>query len=213
MQSSLGLHHRVQPPRAAASPPYPAVVLLHGRGADETDLLALADALDPHLFVVSVRAPLPLAPGFEWYRLESIGSAEPVSFRAGLGALQAFIDDLPRVYPIDPQRIVTLGFSQGAVMAGTLLLTRPAAVAATVMLSGYLPLDQGLPVDEAALAGRPVFVAHGTADPLIPVSWARVVRDYLERRRTDLTYREYPIGHAIGPEELADVASWIAGRV
>lgn len=206
--SQLALHHIVQTPRVQQAEPYPALLLLHGRGADEADLLSLADELDPRLFVVSARAPLPLGPGFAWYHLADVGNPEPSSFAASLSALQRFVAELPRAYPIDPARISTLGFSQGAVMAGSLLLTRPEALAGTVMLSGYLPFDQNLPVDEAKLANRRVYVAHGTADPLIPVAWARRVRDYFSRVGADLTYREYPIAHFIGPEELRDVSGW-----
>ena len=189
------------------------LLLLHGRGADEADLLPLADSLDPRLFVVSVRAPLPLGPGFAWYDLADIGSPEPSSFAASLAALARFVEELPRAYPIDPTRTFTLGFSQGAVMAGSLLLTHPEATAGTVMLSGYLPLDQTLSVDETALANRRVFVGHGTADPLIPVAWARQVRDYFTKVGADLTYREYPMAHYIGPEELDNVRDWGLGAV
>lgn len=207
------LRHLVRSPRVQGTEPYPTLVLLHGRGADEADLLPLADGLDPRLFVVSVRAPLPLGPGFAWYDLADIGNPEPSSFADSLAALARFVEDLPRAYPIDPARTFALGFSQGAVMAGSLLLTRPGAMAGTVMLSGYLPLDQRLPFDETALANRRVFVGHGTADPLIPISWARQVRDYFTKVGADLTYREYPMAHSIGPDELDDVGNWGLGAV
>lgn len=204
-----GLRHVARTPRVQGPEPWPGLVLLHGRGADETDLLPVADELDPRLFVVSVRAPRPLWQGFEWYHLEEIGNPDSVSFAESLAALHRLIQQLPDLYPVDATRLVTLGFSQGAVMAGALLLTRPLAAAATIMLSGYLPLDQRLAIDEAALAGRPVFVAHGLADPLIPIAWAREARDYLGRVGTALTYREYPITHVISPDELAQVAEWL----
>ncbi len=206
--SQLSLRHLVRTPRAPAAEPCAALLLLHGRGADEADLLPVADSLDPRLFVVSARAPLPLGPGFAWYHLADIGDPDPASFEASLAALGEFVRDLPAAYPIDPRRIFTLGFSQGAVMAGSLLLTRPESIAGTVMLSGYLPLDQKLSIDEATLAGRRVFVGHGTADPLIPIAWARRVRDYFTKVSADLTYREYPNPHYIDTEEIDDVRAW-----
>ncbi len=209
--SQLALHHVVQTPRVQSETPFPVLLLLHGRGASELDLLPLADELDPRLLVIGARAPLPFSGGFAWYRIGDVGSPEPASFGASLGALQRFVEQLPRAYPVDPSRIYTLGFSQGAVMAGSLLLTRPDLVARTIMLSGYLPIDLIRPVDEASLGHRPVFVGHGTADQVIPVAWGRQVRDYFSRVGADLTYREYSIGHFVGPQELGEVRDWLSG--
>jgi phospholipase/carboxylesterase len=186
---------------------------LHGRGADEQDLFGLAEEFDPRLYVVSARAPLSFGPGFAWYHLLDIGNPDLTSFRASLDALTRFVADLPTTYPIDPSRIFALGFSQGAVMAGSLTVVHPERLAGTVMLSGYLPLDAGLSVDVAGLTGRPVFVGHGTLDPVIPVAAARIARDYFMRIGAQLTYREYPIPHSIGPQELADVGDWLAARL
>ncbi|MGH2457947.1 MAG: alpha/beta hydrolase [Chloroflexota bacterium] len=209
--SHPSLRHLVRSPRVKGAEPYPTLLLLHGRGADEADLLPLADDLDPRYFVVSARAPLPLGPGFAWYDLADIGDPEPSSFDLSLNALTRFVAGLPDAYPIDRSQISILGFSQGAVMAGSLLLTHPELAVGTVMLSGYLPLDQKLPIDETKLANRRVFVGHGTADPLIPVAWARRVRDYFTRVGANLSYREYPMTHAIGPDELDDVRTWGLG--
>ncbi len=209
--SPLALDHVVQSPRVQGATPFPALLLLHGRGANELDLLPLAEELDPRLFVISVRAPIPFFEGFAWYQIGNVGDPEPASFDASLAALQQFVSELSTAYPIDPSRIYALGFSQGAVMAGSLLLTRPELVAGTIMLSGYLPIDRIQPVDETRLAHRPVFVAHGTADPLIPIAWGRQVRDFFSRVGVDLTYREYPIAHYIGAEEIQDVAHWLRG--
>src|SRR5579859_786994 len=166
--SGLGLYHVTRPPRAGGAGPHPGLLLLHGRGADELDLLGLADELDPRFFVVSARAPMALGPGYHWYQLAAIGSPEQKTFESSLKALSRFVVDLPTAYPIDPAALFTLGFSQGSMMAGSLLLTHPDSVAGTVMLSGYLPLESGLPIDETALARRPVFQAHGTVDPVLP---------------------------------------------
>jgi phospholipase/carboxylesterase len=200
-------------PRAGGAGPHPGLLLLHGRGADELDLLGLADELDPRFFVVSARAPMALGPGYHWYQLAAIGSPEQKSFESSLAALTRFVTELPAAYPIDPTAIFTLGFSQGSMMAGSLLLTQPGSVAGTVMLSGYLPLASGLSIDEAALARRPVFEAHGTMDSVLPVALGRQARDFWQRVGADLTYREYPIAHSIGPAELLEVGEWLSGRL
>jgi phospholipase/carboxylesterase len=209
----LGLFHVTRPPPGDGLGPHPCLLLLHGRGADELDLLGLAEELDPRLFVVSARAPLRMGPGYAWYHLQNIGEPEPASFQASLAALSTFVADLPQAYPVDTARIFVLGFSQGAMMAGSLLLTRPSHLAGTAMLSGYLPLNSGLAVDEAPLRNRPAFVAHGTGDQVLPVALGRQARDYLVRLGADVTYREYRIGHSIGPDELVELAGWLGDRI
>lgn len=207
------LYHVSRSPRAGGTGPHPTLFLLHGRGANEDDLLPLVDELDPRLFVVSVRAPLTLGPGYAWYHLQEIGSPDARTFEVSLDALARLVEKLPDTFPIDPSRVFTLGFSQGAMMAGSLLRSRPDAMAGTIMLSGYLPLDGSASVDDSRLAHRPVFVAHGSLDPVLPIQFGRAARDYLTSVGADLTYHEYPIGHSIAADELMDAASWLKQKL
>jgi phospholipase/carboxylesterase len=191
----------------------PAILLLHGRGADERDLLGLIGAFDPRLLVVGARAPLSLGWGYQWYELVEVGTPGPVGFARSLDLLGRFIPEIVAGYDVDPARLILLGFSQGAVMSAALALSRPELAAGAVLLSGYLPPLADLEPDDARLGDFPVFVGHGIDDPIIPISFGRQARDELTRLGVDLTYREYPIEHRISDEELADVASWIATRL
>src|SRR2546423_10408291 len=109
---NLNLAHLARPaPEEGA----PGLLLLHGRGADEADLMGLVEALDPRLAVVSARAPLRWGPGFAWY---GAGAEEAGTMRNSLEELAKFITLLPAAYGIDPRRLYLMGFSQGAVMSG-----------------------------------------------------------------------------------------------
>lgn len=207
------LLHRVLPPRAPAPEGQPALLMLHGRGADELDLLGLVRELDPRLLVISARAPFHLGFGYHWYELLEIGRPEPRTFSQGLRLLEEFSREIIDGYGIDPARLYALGFSQGAMMAGSLTLTHPGRVAGTIMLSGYLPLRAGVEVDTERLARQPFFLAHGTRDGVIPVGFGREARDFLTSVHTDLSYHEYPIGHEISDEELRDVAGWLTTQL
>ena len=203
------LIHRVVWPRVASDRPVPGLLVLHGRGADEGDLLGLATELDPRLLIVSARAPFPLGPGFHWYDLLAIGRPEPASFGRSRDLLGRFLGEIVEGYGIDPERLFLLGFSQGAMMSGTLLLTRSEAVAGAVLLSGYLPLHAGLAIDPASVRAKPVFVRHGVRDDVIPAAFGRESRDFLASAGAALDYGEYPIGHQISDQEVRDVAGWL----
>lgn len=207
------LTHRVALPRAASEGPAPGLLLLHGRGADEEDLLSLASALDPRLLVVAARAPFQLGSGYHWYDLLAIGRPEPESFGGSRELLGRFLDEIVGGYNIDPVRLYVLGFSQGAMMSGSLLLMQPESIAGAVLLSGYLPSQAGLTIDPTRVRGKPVFVRHGTRDDVIPVDFGRESRDYLSSAGAALDYGEYPIGHQISDLELHDVAAWLTGRL
>ena len=175
-------------------------MLLHGRGADENDLLPIADELSAPFFAVSPRAPLPFGPGFAWYPMNADPAAKRAALTDSLDRLVRLIEELPNRYPIDPSRVYTLGFSQGAVMAGSLLVKHPTVPAGTVLLSGYLPVDDLEPIDRAALAGRPIFEAHGTHDPVLPFQLGEAARDFFRSAGADLDWHAYPIAHTIsGP--------------
>jgi phospholipase/carboxylesterase len=204
------------PPRAAAgSAPHPALILLHGRGADEHDLRPLIPSFDPSLAVFSVRAPFPFAGGgYAWYDVEEAGVPDRAQFGDSLARLVRFVDGLPE-RGIDPRRVFLLGFSMGAVMANALGLTVPRRIAGVIAHSGYVPPEEPLALraDRTLLAGKAWFVAHGTLDAVLPVHFGRDARERLEALGVDLTYREYEIGHWIGEDSLRDLAGWLAQKL
>jgi phospholipase/carboxylesterase len=206
----LSLTHAVVPARAGEAP-HPCLLLLHGRGADERDLLGLSAALDPRLLCVSVRAPLraPGLPGYEWHGSLRTGTPEPVSMLQSLQRLRRLLVDLPSAYPADPARLFVLGFSQGAAMALALSAAEPASVAGTLALSGFWPQV----ARAEALRGKRAFVAHGDADPVLPPAFGRAIRDALAAAGAEVDYREYPMGHQIVPAELGDIHAWLADRL
>ena len=205
------LHHELISPRSQADA-YPTVVLLHGRGDSAAGIAPLGYEFErDDLLVLSVQAPLALggvmAGGYEWYRLREPRRLDEATLRSSLDALGEFLDAVTAAYPIDPERLVLLGFSQGAVMSLGAQALRPDGVAGVIALSGYFPIE--VEADAGNLVGRPAFVAHGTHDNIIPVDAGRRTRDLLERHGVDLTYREYPMAHQVSAEEMADARAWL----
>jgi phospholipase/carboxylesterase len=185
--------------RPAAGEAAGALVLLHGRGADENDLVPLLDALDPErrLHGYTPRGPLALPPGgAHWYVLGGIGTPERETFSASYAALAEFLDGLPY------ERFVLGGFSQGCAMAYALALfrgrPRPDALLA---MSGFLPSVEGYDLDLDPPFPR-IAIVHGALDQTIAVEWGRAARDALEEAGADVLYGEYPVGHGIDPDAI-----------
>lgn len=207
------LTHRL---RAAAGPAEGALVLLHGRGADEHDLFPVLDLLDPErrLVGLTLRGPLSLPPGrAHWYRVREVGYPDPATFHGTLAAVASWLDRVPERTGAPPGCTVLGGFSQGAVMAYALGLGagRPSP-AAILAFSGFLPTVEGFALD-LDRPGLPVAIGHGTADPVIEVGWGRQAASRLRAAGLDVLYRESPMGHAIDPRFLAELPAFIAAAL
>ena len=209
------LTHRVREPAGA---PEGALVLLHGRGTDEHDLLPLADALDPErrLVAVTPRGPLtfPGQQGAHWYVVRRVGFPDEETFSATYARLSAWLDALPETLGVPWERTVLGGFSQGAAMSFALGLGpgRPAP-AGILALSGFIPDVPGFEPVLSGRAGFPVALGHGTADPVIPVAFGHAARERLLTAGADLVYRETPgMGHTLDPGFVPQLREWLAAR-
>lgn len=207
-----GLNALVHRMRPAASEAAGALVLFHGRGADENDLYALLDALDPErrLLGVTPRGPLVLPPGgAHWYAVREAGYPDPETFRPTYRRVNDWLRALAEETAIPPSRTVLGGFSQGAAMSYALGLAsdrpRPAAI---IALSGAIPTVEGLDLDFTRPL-PPVAIGHGTQDPVIAVGFARRARDLLQRAGADVLYRESPLPHTVDPAFIAELVPWI----
>ncbi len=206
--------------REAAGEPAGALVLNHGRGADENDLHDLLDAIDPErrLLGVTTGAPFTGVPpgGRHWYVVERVGFPHPATFVPAYEALTSRLDTLLEERGIDWSRTLVGGFSQGTVMSYALGLGagRPAP-AGILANSGFIPETEGWEPDLASRAGLPVYIHHGAADPVIGVGFARDARDRLTAAGIEPVYRETPAGHWLPPEivpELRDFAAQALAR-
>jgi phospholipase/carboxylesterase len=200
--------------RAASGSAEGLLVLHHGRGTDERDLIGLADLLDPEgrLRVVTPRAPLQLpgSPGYHWYLVPRVGHPDPESFEAARAALADLHDRLWEESGIGPERTVLGGFSMGAVMSFAMGLSaeRPAP-AGILAFSGFVPTVETWKPSFSDRTGTRAFVSHGRNDPVIGIEFARRARELIEAGDLDLTYRESELGHQIDPAHLREAATWL----
>ena len=198
--------------REAAGDPAGALVLFHGRGADEYDLYPLFDILDPErrLLGVTPRGPFSFPPGgAHWYALREVGYPDRDTFLDTYENVGAWLDGFLGEHGIDHDRTVLGGFSQGAVMAYSFSLgagrPRPAAM---IALSGFIPTVEGFELDLYEIP--PVAIGHGIYDPIIPVEFGRRARKLLEEAGASVLYREYPVAHAIDPSFLLELRGWLS---
>jgi phospholipase/carboxylesterase len=204
--------------RPAAGEPAGALVLFHGRGTSEQDLLPLLDMLDPErrLLGITPRGPLSLPPGgAHWYAVARIGFPDHDTFHATNATVTDWLDAVLADEGIPVTRAILGGFSQGAVMSYALGLAaaRPAP-AGIVALSGFIPTVEGLELDPAGRRGLPVAIGHGVYDPVIGVEWGRDARDRLTQAGLDVTYREYPLPHAVEPGFLDELSrDWMPAAI
>jgi phospholipase/carboxylesterase len=202
--------------REAAGEPQGALVLFHGRGADEHDLFPLLDALDPERRFVGAtpRGPLSLPPGgAHWYVLAGIGTPDAPTFHASYAAASEWLDGFVLEHGVGYDRLVLGGFSQGGVMTYSLGLgqgrPRPAALA---VFSSFMPTVSGFELDLSPPL-PPVAIGHGTLDPVIGVQWGRQARERLEAVGAEVLYRETPMSHQLDPEFVQDVGAWLGGVI
>jgi phospholipase/carboxylesterase len=207
------LEHRVLLPEGGSAKSHPTVIMVHGRGADEEDLIGLAEYYDRRLLVLSVRAPFPFpyGGGFTWYDVGSVGTPDPAMFRESYEKLSQFVDEALAAYPVDRSRVYLLGFSIGTVMSYALSLTRPGLFRGVIANSGYVPEGTHLLLRWKDLGNLPYFIGHGTEDPVIPVDFARRARQLFGESNAHITYREYPMGHQISEESIRDSSAFLGG--
>lgn len=205
------LIYRERPPVAEAEG---LLVLHHGRGTDELDLLRLADLLDPEerLHVVTPRAPLTLgSPGYHWYLVPRVGYPDHDTFQAARGALAELHDRLWEETGVGPDRTVLGGFSMGTVMSYTMALSadRP-AVAGILAFSGFVPIVEDWQPHFEDRQGTRAFIAHGRRDPIMEIGFGHRARDLLEAGGLEVEYHESDIGHQIDPAHLALAREWLS---
>ena len=196
--------------REPAGEPAGALVLLHGRGADERDLFPLLDLLDPdrRLLGVTPGGPHHLPPGGRhWYALGGIPTPDPATFAVTAPRLAAFLDGLP--VPMD--RVVLGGFSQGTVMSYAMSLgpgrPRPAGL---VAMSGFLPRVADWPLEPERLRGVPVGIAHGSLDPVIPAQFAAEAETTLTAAGADVLRLSSPVPHMVDPDWIEPLRDLVA---
>ncbi len=204
----------------AGDGPFPTIVALHGWGANAHDLLGLAPILHGGEALVlcpqgGIQIPIQEGiVGYGWFPLSGGGEPDPREIERAAASLRGFLDEVVEKYPVDRRKLVLAGFSQGGFMAYELALKDPARFAGLLAMSSWLPGD--LAAATAATpehANLPALVVHGTEDPMIPVERGQESRDALIALGLPTAYREYKMGHGIGPEALREIVGWLEEKV
>ena len=202
MSSQLSHIHRFEP---AGETPGPPLLLLHGTGGDENDLIALGRTVAPQSALLSPRGKVLENGAPRFFRRLAEGVFDEDDLRQRAGELAAFIAEARQAYSIDPP--VALGFSNGANIAAALLLLHPDALAGGALLRAMVPLKSPPQPD---LAGKPVLILSGKMDPIIPAENAGRLAALLGERGAGVDHRTLPAGHGLTEADVSIVQEWLA---
>lgn len=207
MKNELDFAHRYLPAPSGAGAD--TLLLLHGTGGDENDLLPLGRRLNPNANLLSPRGRV-LENGMpRFFRRLAEGVLDIPDLIAQSEALTEFLAAAAAAYGFDPARVTAVGFSNGANIAGGLLLLHPGVLRTAILLHPMVPL---IPETLPNLTETGVFIGAGRQDPLVAVAETERLKALLEEAGADVTLHWEPGGHALTGEEAAAAASWLKKR-
>jgi predicted esterase len=201
--SDLGFEHVF---RAPASPAAPTLLLLHGTGGTEHDLLPLAADIAPAAGILSPRGKVleGSMPRFFRRLAEGVFDLEDLRFRTN--ELARFVEASADRYGLDAATIVAVGFSNGANIAASLLLLTPGVLAGAILFRAMVPI---VPDPLPSLTGTRILMSNGRADPLIPMARAEALADLFRRCGADVTLEWQPGGHNLTKRDVELAAQWL----
>ena len=210
----LSLEYKIREPKIK-SDKNPLLLLLHGYGSNEEDLFSFATELPDEYYIISARAPYNMQYGaYAWYAINFDADENKFSdheqAKISRDLIAQFIDELIQTYPIDSKNVTLVGFSQGSILSYAIALSHPDKVQRVVALSGYVSepiLEENYLRND--LSKLKIFHSHGTVDQVIPVEWARKTKPFLEKLGINSTYKEYPVGHGVAPQNFYDLKNWL----
>ena len=193
--------------------------MCHGYGSDENDLFSFASELPKELFILSLRAPYAMQPfGNAWYAINFNAEQgkwnDDEQAKLSVNLISEFIDYACKTYPVNPNTISLLGFSQGTILSYAVALNYPKKVKNIIALSGYIS-EALIPksIDKTNLSHLNFFCSHGSVDQVIPVEWARKVPQLLKSLNINYKYSEYPVGHGVAPQNFHDFKTWLKAYI
>ena len=213
----LSLEYQVREPKIIVDK-NPLLLLLHGYGSNDSDLFSFATELPDEYYVISARAPYDLQYGsYAWYAINFDADQNKFSDHdqaiLSRDLVVKFIEELKVKFPIDSSNITLIGFSQGSILSYSIALSYPNIVQRVGALSGYLNLDiNSENYQNNDFSNLKIFASHGTVDQVIPVEWARKTDPILKSLGINSTYKEYPIGHGVSPQNFFDLKDWLQGK-
>ncbi len=217
--TQFSLEHLVRKPKSQTTDKAPALIMLHGYGSDENDLFSFAEELPDNLFIISAKAPYRMQPfGNAWYEIH--WDSNDGKFSDDLQAIKSrdlirdFIDEVIENYPVDPENINLLGFSQGSILGYAVALSYPEKVKNIVALSGYI--NQNILKEDYRnndFSHLKFYCSHGSQDQVIPVQWARKTKPFLDKLKIENSYSEFPVGHGVAPQNFRELREWLVSRI
>ncbi|SNB75458.1 phospholipase/carboxylesterase [Arboricoccus pini] len=200
MTAALSFQHVFEP---GSEPP---LLLLHGTGGDEHDLLPVGRLLAPGRALLSPRGQVLERGAPRFFRRLAEGVFDEVDIRRRAADLAAFVGEARAAYGLSAP--VAVGFSNGANMAAALLLLHPDVLAGAVLLRAMVPLDEP---GSGPLDGRPVLILSGAMDPIVPEANAQQLARQLEEAGARVRHEILPGGHNLGQQDVTRAAAWLGG--
>ena len=212
--NNLSLQYLIREPKIKLDK-NPLLLLLHGYGSNEADLFSFATELPDEFYVISARAPYDMQYGsYTWYAINFDADENKFSdneqAKVSRDVIAGFIDELIQTYPIDSKNVTLVGFSQGSALSYAVALSYPKKIKNVVAFSGYISepiLEENYKSNDFSKLS--IFASHGTVDQVIPVTWARKNKPFLDDLGIKSVYKEYPIGHGISPQVFNDFKNWL----
>lgn len=198
-----------KPTQMESNKQYPALLVMHGIGSNEQNMISLLEGLEDKFYIFSVRGHLSQPPGYAYFTIEGYGKPHREVFENGIKQLTNFIDYVVEQYNVDSNHLYLLGFSQGAIVSMTLGLTLGNRIKGIVALSGYIPSFVKEEYTIQSVDQLSLFISHGQFDNILPYEWGLESKEYFQSLNAQITFKTYSEGHSVSIKNRQDFKNWL----